>query len=484
MEEGTAEYPARSLGGSAVVVEECAGVSISEAGACVVNEFKAEERDSDSPEIIFVAAVKRKNNIATARGGKVNVRRRRGGRGGHHSTAGIGVACVTSTDERVKKKRAKRRFWEHPSLAMRSESGIFQAMYEDLRQHPEKFFDFYGMSISTFDELLSSVKIAITKKDTVARMAITAEERLSVTLRYLIHGINFSFLGKDFMIGRSTISGIVRETCAAILKALQPKEMPEPTTEDWTRISEEFYHKTSFPNCLGAVDGRQVKIVSSQAVIVASKKFKNCNSVVVMGVADANYKFTAVEVGLFSGDEGGEFSIEKSSFGSSLLAKSLAIPLPCPPPNSERALPFVFIGREDFPPHENILQPYAGKDLKVKCSIFNNRLARAYSSIDCALAILCHKFKLLRVGLTVAPEFGMSIVKTICILHNFLGERDGLNMDDSFACSLEDYALFRSEVEVIAEDSKSRREEFADYFVSPAGEVSWQTHGVEKHEQP
>ena len=33
-----------------------------------------------------------------------------------------------------------------------------------------------------------------------------------------------------------------------------------PTTATWTKISEDYYNKWQFPNCLGAVDGKHVMI--------------------------------------------------------------------------------------------------------------------------------------------------------------------------------------------------------------------------------
>ena len=73
-------------------------------------------------------------------------------------------------------------------------------------------------------------------------------------------GLNFNALSHDFLIGRSTIAEIIRETCIHLWCVLQPKEMPEPTEEKWLSIAELFYTKTNFPNCLGAVDGKHVRL--------------------------------------------------------------------------------------------------------------------------------------------------------------------------------------------------------------------------------
>ena len=54
-----------------------------------------------------------------------------------------------------------------------------------LRENDREFhFKYTRMSKERFDHLLSRVRDKITKKDTQMRAAITAEERLLITLRY------------------------------------------------------------------------------------------------------------------------------------------------------------------------------------------------------------------------------------------------------------------------------------------------------------
>jgi hypothetical protein len=36
--------------------------------------------------------------------------------------------------------------------------------------------------------------------------------------------------------------------------------MAEKTNDDWVNIANDFYRKTQFPNCIGAVDGKHIRI--------------------------------------------------------------------------------------------------------------------------------------------------------------------------------------------------------------------------------
>ena len=64
------------------------------------------------------------------------------------------------------------------------------------------------MSPDRFDHLLSLVKPLIEKKDTNFRKAISAQERLAITLRFLATGDSQQSLSFSFRVGKATVSKI------------------------------------------------------------------------------------------------------------------------------------------------------------------------------------------------------------------------------------------------------------------------------------
>ena len=98
------------------------------------------------------------------------------------------------------------------------------------------------MSKERFDHLLGLLREKkITKKDTVLREAITAEERLAITLRYLTSGISQQDLCWSFRVGRTTVSNILKEVCTAIYDVLSPMYLRPPSTEDeWRHIAKDL----------------------------------------------------------------------------------------------------------------------------------------------------------------------------------------------------------------------------------------------------
>lgn len=98
--------------------------------------------------------------------------------------------------------------------------------------------NFVRMDSSTFEELLSKVAPKITYQNTVMREAISAGERLAVTLRFLATGNNktyknyattnlfhctgetFASLQYLYRIPAQTIGRIIPDTCRSIVNTL------------------------------------------------------------------------------------------------------------------------------------------------------------------------------------------------------------------------------------------------------------------------
>ncbi|XP_077118794.1 uncharacterized protein LOC143774895 [Ranitomeya variabilis] len=172
----------------------------------------------------------------------------------------IGVLLEYLNQQRLQSQTRRRKMWVHPIVAQRTMKGHFNVLYQDLRRYPEKFIAFCRLSIPAFDHLLSVVRAELTYEDTVMRKSISAEERLLITLRFLATGESYTSLHLQFRVGKSTISQIVRCTCTVIWQKLQPIVMPSPTEETWLQVAAGFQSVANFPNCIGAVDGKHVRV--------------------------------------------------------------------------------------------------------------------------------------------------------------------------------------------------------------------------------
>ncbi|KAJ8934209.1 hypothetical protein NQ318_021634 [Aromia moschata] len=326
---------------------------------------------------------------------------------------------------RRKKRKRQRRFWVDPWGAERLKKGMFYSLYRVLRNDGLKFREHFGMSRESFDELLSVIKADISGKDTVMRRCVPAEEKLALALRKKVildknavqvsgHGMFYDKLHEEFRLGISTISSLIHQVCRAIATIMTFRCIPIPDGECWLQISEQFERILNFPNCLGAIGRSHIAWV----------KFRSAGSLVLTATCDVNYRLTYVEVDCSDAD-----GLKDSMLHKKILDGSLNIPKPRELGESGIVAPFVFLGNSSFTISTYVMRPYSGRSLSQKRKVFNYRLERARKPIDCTFALLSNKWRIFHRPLDVSQEFAEDIVKSCCVLHNFVLEREGYDFE-------------------------------------------------------
>lgn len=91
---------------------------------------------------------------------------------------------------------------------------------------------------------------------TIHRITVS---KFVVLCRYLASGSMYRHIASTYRIIKQAFGGIIDEVCDALCVALK-EEMPPLSNKDWIRIGNEFHLKWNFPNCLGAVDGKHIRI--------------------------------------------------------------------------------------------------------------------------------------------------------------------------------------------------------------------------------
>ena len=117
------------------------------------------------------------------------------------------------------------------------------------------------MSPNRFEHLLSLVAPLISKETTRFRKPISADQRLIVTLRYLASGESQQSLSLVYRIEKATMSKILAETSDAIFTVLKDPFLKTPNSkEKWLTIAKCFEETWNFPHCIGAIDGKHIRI--------------------------------------------------------------------------------------------------------------------------------------------------------------------------------------------------------------------------------
>ncbi|GFR73852.1 protein ANTAGONIST OF LIKE HETEROCHROMATIN PROTEIN 1 [Elysia marginata] len=225
--------------------------------------------------------------------------------------------------------------------------------------------------------------------------------------------------------GASTIGAIVTETVDILWAELHTQHMPEPTADAFKKIAAEFFETWNFPHCVGAIDGKHVRVKCPANSGSMFFNYKNYFSIVLQAAVDAKYKFIAIDVGGYGKQsDGGTF--QASRLYQALMDKTLKLPDPAPLPQSDVMAPYVFVADEAYPLLTFIMKPYGGGNLPLSHECFNKRLSRCRKVVECAFGILNSKWSILSKCIDTRADLADNIIKCLCILHNTIIDREGV----------------------------------------------------------
>lgn len=258
-------------------------------------------------------------------------------------------------------------------------------------------------------------------------------------------------------------------------------------------IAEKYDVKWNFPHCLGALDGKHCII---QAPIHSGSDYFNYKqnfSIVLFGVADADYCLTFADVGCQGRISDGGV-LRNSFFGKKLQNNQLNLPPEKELENRNMKVPYVFVGDDAFCLHANLLKAYPVEQHKGSVKrIFNYRLCRARRIIENVFGIISAVFRVLRKPILLSPEKATKVVLACIYLHNFLRkskesrnvytppgtfdeEKEGEFIPGVWRqqnSELQSFLPLKKVPRKSAAHCEAIRNEFAEYF-SNEGSVSWQ----------
>ncbi|XP_012265971.3 putative nuclease HARBI1 [Athalia rosae] len=319
--------------------------------------------------------------------------------------------------------RDRRRFWVRPifSAEMRFLQGASDNLISEMELvDNEKYVNYFRMTPKLFNQLLSLCEAGLTKQ-TVVRDPIPAKTRLQVVLLYLASGDSMTSISYAFRIRHNTVTKIIAEGCNEIWRCLKDSAFLTVNTNNWKSLANSFQEKWNFPNCIGAIDGKNVVL---QAPVNSGSTFynyKGTHSLVLLACSDAHYRFTLVDIGAEGRrSDGGIF--RTSNIGQRFEEGSLQLPLPRSiGGNDGPILPFVLLGDEAFALTKYMMRPYPRSSaLNRTKKIFNYRLSRGGRVIQSAFGIMAAKWRIYRRPIIASVPTAIKIVQATCCLHNYI----------------------------------------------------------------
>ncbi|KAB0790274.1 hypothetical protein PPYR_15388 [Photinus pyralis] len=335
--------------------------------------------------------------------------------------------------QRIMKK--KRRIWAKKWLQRHNQGrGMLNMLNEELlTEDPSCYCNFLRLNNKLFEKLLSEINQKISKQDTFMRDSISARSRLEITLRFLATG----------------------ETYRSLMYA--------------TRIHER------------ALDGRHIKFRPPQSAGSFYFNYKGDHSIVLLGLSDACYKFTYVNVGVNGRVSDGGL-LRESKLWEALLKNALHFPPSSPLPGRSTSIPYVIIADDAFPLMTHIMKPYSQRGLSYDCKIYNYRLSRARRMIESTFGILANRFRVLLNPINLSPEKVEVITLCCVVLHNLLVTENRVAYCDILADAQNMDTLLHiagHHGNRNSSNARSIRDELKDFF-NTTGAREWQHEQVNR----
>ena len=287
-----------------------------------------------------------------------------------------------------------RRHWVRPYLQRRKLHGHYENLMQELAlEDPGKFRNMLRMDEKIFLDLLHLVRPKIEKKTSNFRQPLSAGLRLAITIRYLSTGDSYRSIGYAFRVAPNTISNIVPETCIAIVEVLSDDVLQMPDTpEGWKKVAEEFEKQWNVPHCIGAIDGKHIRIRNPAKAGSRYFNYKKFFSIVLLAVVDADYKFLYVDVGACGAES--DAGIYAQSRISQMLEDEAAQLPPAEPIVGEstgRPIHYFLVGDDAFALRTYLMKPFPDRGLNVVERIYNYRITRARRVVENTFGILASR---------------------------------------------------------------------------------------------
>ena len=189
------------------------------------------------------------------------------------------------------------------------------------------------------------------------------------------------------------------------------------TAHHWEQIQREFHELWNFPQCLGAIDGKHVRIKCPPQSGSKFFNYKGYFSVVLFGISDARYRFIYHEVGA-PGSTGDSTIWNNSEFRRRLESGNLNQPESVVSADGV-TIPSLVVGDAAFALTPQLMKPFPERGLDDDKRIFNYRLCRARRVIENAFGIMSARFRVFAQTLQQSNHTATLITKACLALHNF-----------------------------------------------------------------
>ena len=215
--------------------------------------------------------------------------------------------------------------------------------------------------------------------------------------------------------------------------------------------------------------------------------YKKFHSIVLLALADSNYRFLYVDIGA-EGSAGDGGTWNKCNLHAAIEDNNrCGFPEDTTLPQDDRALPFHIVGDDAFALKPWLMKPFSHQSQVPHEKIFSYRLSRARRVVENAFGLLQARLRVFGTTLQLDPKVVKTVTMCGCVLHNLLLEKypfataevdheDGQHnmIPGAWRGMVNLEGLHDRRGHNYSRQAKNIREYLAHYYSSEAGAVPWQ----------
>ena len=123
--------------------------------------------------------------------------------------------------------------------------------------------------------------------------------KLAITLRYLATGSSYKTLAFAFRVASNTICLFIPEVVDAIVSEYGDLVAMPESPDGWRAVARGFRSRWNFHHCVGAVDGKHIRIVKpNNTGSQYHHNYKGFFSVILFAIVGPDYRFMYADIGV------------------------------------------------------------------------------------------------------------------------------------------------------------------------------------------
>ncbi|XP_064469657.1 uncharacterized protein LOC135384383 [Ornithodoros turicata] len=273
----------------------------------------------------------------------------------------------------------------------------------------------YRVSPSTFRFIVERLRPALERTVTNMREPIPVDKVVAIALYKLCSSAEDRTVAHVFAVGRSTVNGIYREFCDAVIAVLERDWLQMMTADEMENHIREFQAVCDFPQGVGALDGCHFPVSPPKDDATDYHNYKGWYSIILMALVDHKYRFRYISVGAPGRCH------DAHVYRRSQLSHIVASPLLQAPVAlvAGTAVPLVILCDQAFPLTANLIKPFGhNTTLTDDQRNFNYHLSRARSIVENAFGRLKARFRYTARRMDCDVNNARLVIRTCCILNN------------------------------------------------------------------